>query len=162
MRTKQHWILLVFLILFQFSLSGCMPYMQVIIPSVNGTVVDEKTKNPITGAIVSLLERPRIAASLKSSATTDDLGKFSIKQKATVAFLIFIGDPIPRFSTLEVKKEGYIDYSASVCIVNFREVHYLPEKEQHKASEEWAEVIVDIKEGLNLTIELETKDKQKQ
>jgi len=138
--------LLIFLVLTKLFLCGCMPCPRAITPAVKGTVVDKSTRKPITGAQVSIYEefaeydrlgKNRIVEFKKvKTSRTDGSGNFSVKEHVGLGFILFIGDPIPPMGLLEVKKDGYVNYSENVVADYFYSVE-------------------PIEKAVNLTVELE-------
>ena len=92
---------------FILILSGCAPWIGCVTPDVNGLVIDKDSGDPIARASIKIKEHPTL------SATSDENGKFFIKNKKDLILILFIGDRFT-FNTLNVEKTGYISQSVDL------------------------------------------------
>jgi hypothetical protein len=94
---------------------GCIPWRFTAGPGASGTVIDSKTRAPISGAqvAISLCKYPpsslddALAAERDPKVTTDQSGQFSVPADRRWGIYIFPVDSLPEFGLLVVKHDGY-------------------------------------------------------
>ena len=83
------------------ALSGCVPMRVTDVSAVSGTVLDSRTKKPISDADVHCGEHP------EQQAKTDALGAFAVPPHKTWALVLLGGDYLSSNCTLIVEAAGY-------------------------------------------------------
>jgi hypothetical protein len=104
------------------SLTGCAPLPSTtpVLPPISGTVVDAKTKEPISGAMVTV-ER----AGYEQRTKTSSSGLFALKPVSQWHYLVYIGSPGvvpvpwclrqgPVSATISASSDGYQTSSLTI------------------------------------------------
>ena len=98
------------------ALSGCIPYHYVGRPGITGTIVDQTTSHPVSGATVAL-NMHGYAGQVTSTtvAKTDDAGRFTIPAKRYWSVLIILGpvDFMSYYGTANVSAAGFCVFQRS-------------------------------------------------
>ena len=89
------------------SLTGCFPVQYTDIQGASGTVVDQKTYKPISGAHVVLTPSKLSDPKGKSEVVTNDKGEFLIKPKKKWGIYIIPMDPYYFDVEISINAKGY-------------------------------------------------------
>ena len=89
------------------NLGGCFPIQYTVIQGASGTVIDQKTMKPITGAHVILTPSKLGDPEGKSEVVTNDNGVFLIEPKKEWGIYIIPMDPYYFNVTVTIEAKGY-------------------------------------------------------
>ena len=88
-------------------LGGCFPCPACVTADIDGVVIDEVSKEPVSGAAISATEYPEV------NALSDEEGRFYLGHKTDLVWVFIIGDRYT-VTDIRIEKEGYRTKSVEV------------------------------------------------
>ena len=88
-------------------LGGCFPCPACVTADIDGVIIDEVSKEPVSGAAISATEYPEV------NALSDEEGRFYLGHKTDLVWVFFIGDSYT-VTNIRIEKEGYRTKSVEV------------------------------------------------
>lgn len=81
-------------------LGGCFPCPVCVTADIDGAIIDKVSNKPVSGAAISATKYP------ETDAQSDEGGRFFLKHKTDVMWMIFLTDRAS-VTHLQIEKDGY-------------------------------------------------------